>query len=142
MAEPENYIELRFTNAMLLDIFSRYASNSDMAEFVDENGSVYMRFRMVNGVLEPPKNCEEVLSMLYILFETNPHSPAGRVYAAHQTEILRETVFRLSVVLESFSDVRMTISYAVPDEKDPSNSRTTHTEFTLTRTKTTHSEIM
>ena len=41
-----------------MDIFSRYASNSDMAEFVDENGSVYMRFRMVNGVLEPPKNCE------------------------------------------------------------------------------------
>ena len=39
MAEDGNYIELRFTNAMMLDIFSRYASDSELAGFVAEDGS-------------------------------------------------------------------------------------------------------
>ena len=140
MAEDGNYIELRFTNAMMLDIFSRYASDSELAGFVAEDGSIFMRFEMINGVLEPPKNCEEVLSILYILFETNPQSPAGRVYSANRTDILRETVYRLSRVLDSFSDVRMTIHSVAPDENDPSAGKTTHTEFTLTRKRTTHSD--
>ena len=142
MAEVGNYIELKFTNAVMLDIFSRYAANSDLAEFVAEDGSIFMRFEMINGVFEPPKNCEEVLSILYILFETNPQSPAGRVYAANRTDILRETVYRLSRVLDSFSDVRMTIHSVTSDENDPSAGKTTHTEFTLTKTRSTHSETL
>ena len=50
MAEDGNYIELRFTNAMMLDIFSRYASDSELAGFVAEDGSIFMRFEMINGL--------------------------------------------------------------------------------------------
>lgn len=140
MAEHENYAELRFTNAVLLEIFGRYASNSELAEFVAEDGSIDIKFRMVNGILETPNSSEQVLSLMYALFESNPQSTIGRIYMSNQTDILRETVYRLSMVLDSFSDVKLTIHSSVPDKDDPAKSVETHTEMTLTRSKTTQSE--
>ncbi|WP_019678070.1 hypothetical protein [Ruminococcus flavefaciens] len=136
MTELENYAELKFTNAMLLDIFSRYATNFELAEFVADDGSVDMKFKMINGVMETPKSCEHVLSLMFALFESNPQSAVGRIYMAHQTEILREVVYRLSMVLESFSDIRLTVHSVAPDEDDPSKKRATHTEFKLIQNKT------
>lgn len=137
MAEHENYAELKFTNAVLLEIFGRYASNSELAEFVAEDGSIDMKFRMINGVLETPNSSEQVLSLMYALFESNPQSTIGRIYMTHQTDILRETVYRLSMVLDSFSDVKLTIHSSAPDKDDPTKSVDTHTEMTLTRSKKT-----
>lgn len=53
---------------------------------------------------------------------------------SHQTEILRETVYRLAQVMDSFSDVRLSMNVVKPDEKNPGKDITQHTEFTITRT--------
>jgi hypothetical protein len=142
MAELENYAELKFTNAVLIDIFSRYASNSDMAEFVAADGSIDMKFRMLNGVMETPKCCEQVLSLMYALFECNPQSAVGRIYHDHQTDILRETVYRLAMVLDSFSDVKLTIHSTAEDKNDPEKMISTHTEFTLKKSKTSETKVI
>ena len=137
MEELRNYLVLKFTNAVFIEIFGRYASNSEMAEFVAEDGSVSMTFRMVNGVLEAPTTCEQALSLMYVLFETNPDSAVGRVYRAHQREILRETLYRLTQVLDGFSDIRMTIHAEKRDDKSPSGIRTMHNDVTIKRTRST-----
>ncbi|MCR4795127.1 MULTISPECIES: hypothetical protein [Ruminococcus] len=142
MAELENYAELKFTNAVLIDIFSRYADNSEMAEFVAADGSIDMKFKMVNGVMETPKCCEQVLSLMYALFECNPQSTVGRIYHAHQVDILRETVYRLAMVLDSFSDVKLTIHATTADKNDPGKKVSTHTEFTLKKSKTTETKVI
>ena len=140
MDENRNYLIFKFTNAVFIEIFGRYAENSELAEFIAEDGSVTMEFRMVNGVLNTPKTTEQFLSLMYVLFETNPESPAGRVYMAHQLDILRETVYRLNNVLCGFSDIHMTIHFELPDKDDPDNPKVTHTEFTLTRTQVTEKD--
>jgi hypothetical protein len=137
MEELRNYLVLKFTNAVFIEIFGRYASNSEMAEFVAEDGSVSMTFRMVNGILDTPATCEETLSLMYVLFETNPDSAVGKVYRAHQREILRETLYRLSQVLDGFSDIRMIVHAEKPDEKAPDGIRTTHKDVTVSRTRST-----
>ena len=58
-----------------------------MAGFVGEDGVIRLRFRMTDS-FEPPKGCEQVLSLLYALLESNPELPLGKVYAEHQREIL------------------------------------------------------
>ncbi|MBP5432942.1 hypothetical protein [Ruminococcus sp.] len=137
MEELRNYLVLKFTNAVFIEIFGRYASNSEMAEFVAEDGSVSMTFRMVNGVLEAPTTCEQCLSLMYVLFETNPDSAVGRVYKAHQREILRETLYRLTQVLDGFSDIRMTIHAEKRDDKSPGGIRTTNNDVTIKRMRST-----
>ena len=119
MAENKDYCEIHFTNAIIIDIFSRYASNSAMAEIVAEDGSINLRFRMANGTLEAPDTCERVLSLIYALFECNPDSTIGSIYVENQKGILRETVYRLSDVLDSFSDVKLTIHTFCVDSNDP-----------------------
>lgn len=135
MDEFSNYLVFKFTNAVFIEIFSRYAANSEMAELIAEDGSVTMKFKMINGVLDTPKTTEQFLSLMYILFEANPKSPAGRIFTAHQQEILRETVFRLQQVIDGFSDIHMTIHSERPNKDDREKSDVTHTEFSLTRTK-------
>ena len=142
MAELENYAELKFTNAVLIDIFSRYASNSEMAEFVAEDGSIDMKFKMINGVMETPKCCEQVLSLMYALFECNPQSTIGRIYAAHKVDILRETVYRLAMLLDGFSDIKLTIHSTVQDKNDQTQKISTHTEFTLEKSRTTETKVI
>ena len=142
MAELENYAELKFTNAVLIDIFSRYASNSEMAEFVAEDGSIDMKFKMINGVMETPKCCEQVLSLMYALFECNPQSTIGRIYAAHKVDILRETVYRLTMLLDGFSDIKLTIHSTVQDKNDQTQKISTHTEFTLEKSRTTETKVI
>ena len=137
MEELRNYLVLKFTNAVFIEIFGRYATNSEMAEFVAEDGSVSMTFRMVNGVLEAPTTCEQCLSLMYVLFETNPDSAVGRVYRAHQREILRETLYRLTQVLDGFSDICMTIHAEKRDDKSSGGIRTTHNDVTIKRTRST-----
>ena len=141
MAELENYAELKFTNAVLIDIFSRYASNSEMAEFVADDGSIDMKFKMINGVMETPKCCEQVVSLMYALFECNPQSTIGRIYAAHKVDILRETVYRLAMLLDGFSDIRLTIHSTAQDKNDPTQMISTHTEFTLAKSRSTETKV-
>ena len=141
MAELENYAELKFTNAVLIDIFSRYASNSEMAEFVADDGSIDMKFKMINGVMETPKCCEQVVSLMYALFECNPQSTIGRIYAAHKVDILRETVYRLAMLLDGFSDIRLTIHSTAQDKNDPTQKISTHTEFTLAKSSSTETKV-
>ena len=73
---------------------------------------------------EAPNGCEQVLSLLYALLESNPGLPMGRIYCEHQCEILRETVYRLFMVIDGFSSVKLTVT----------NSSGV-TETTLTHTK-------
>jgi hypothetical protein len=124
MAEQNGCAELRFTNPILIDIFSHYAENSEMAAFISPSGEIDMRFRL-NDPTEPPKTCEQVLSLFYALLESNPESPAGRVFMRSQREILRETVYRLMQVIDGFGSVKVSLSTGQG-----------HTEFTITRTKT------
>ena len=56
MAEQENRVSIRFTNALFIEIFGRYASNSEMAEFIAPDGSVELDYLMINGVIDPPKS--------------------------------------------------------------------------------------
>lgn len=136
--EKNNYAEIHMTNAVLIDIFSRYADNSGLAEFVAPDGSINMKFR-VNTPVEPPTCCEHVLSLLFALFESNPETTVGKIYMSNQKEILRETVYRLAQVMDSFSDVRLSMHITRPDEKNPGEEVTQHTEFTITRTTSKNS---
>lgn len=131
--EKNNYAEIHMTNAVLIDIFSRYADNSVLAEFVAPDGSINMKFRL-NTPVEPPTCCEHVLSLLFALFESNPETSVGKIYMSNQKEILRETVYRLAQVMNSFSDVKLSMHVTKPDEKNPEEEVTQHTEFTITRT--------
>ncbi len=140
MAEQENRVSIRFTNALFIEIFGRYASNSEMAEFIAPDGSVELDCLMVNGVIDPPKSCEQMLSLMYALFETTPKSAIGRIFMANQLNILRETVYRLPAVLDGFSEVKMSIDVFAPSKDDPEKKVKTHTEFTMTKTKTTHTD--
>lgn len=139
MPELKNYAEIKFTNAVLIGIFNNYAENSDMAEFVSADGSIDLKFK-VNLPVEPPASCEQVLSLMFALFESNPDTTIGRIYMANQREILRETMYQLAMVLDSFSDVKLTLHTAVPDKNDPDKAIESHTEFTLTRTRSTKTE--
>lgn len=130
----KNYAEIHMTNAVLIDIFSRYADNSAMAELVSTDGSIDLKF-VLNTPAEPPTCCEHVLSLLFALFESNPETPIGKIYMANQKEILRETIYRLSQVMDSFSDVKLSMHITKPDEQNPGSEVTQHTEFTITRTK-------
>ncbi len=120
MAVQKGYCEIQFTNAVIIDIFSRYATNSEMAEFVADDGFIKMRFRMENGDIEAPENCEQTLGLMFALFESNPQSTIGRIYTENQQAILREIVYTLSKVLDSFSDVTLTIHRFKSDSSDPS----------------------
>ncbi len=133
--EMKNYAEIRMTNAAIIDIFSHYADNSALAEIVSEDGSINLKFKL-NSIVEPPTCCEHVLSLLFALFESNPESSIGKIYIANQTEILRETVYRLAQVMDSFSDVKISMHLTKPNEKNPDAEITQHTEFTITRSTT------
>lgn len=139
MDKLKNYAHIRFTNAVLIDIFSHYADNSAMAEFVSADGSVDIRFRIAPPV-DPPKTAEQVLSLMFALFESNAVSSMGRAYMAHQREILREVMLRLSHVLDSFSDIKMSIHTSLPVAEGSDKEIESHTEFTFSRNKTSHSE--
>lgn len=115
--------EMRFINPILIDIFSHYADNSTMAGFVGEDGTISLKFR-TEEEFEAPKGCEQVLSLLYALLESNPGLPMGRIYCEHQCEILRETVYRLFMVIDGFSSVKLTVT-----------NGSGVTETTLTHTK-------
>ena len=137
--EMKNYAEINMTNAILIDIFSRYADNSAMKEFVSADGSIKLRFRL-NDNVEPPTCCEHVLSLIFALFESNPESSMGRIYMANQKEILREVVYRLAQVLDSFSNVKLSMHQMKKDEKNPEAEISQHTEFTITRSTTKSSK--
>ena len=139
MAELRNYAEIRFINAVLIDIFSHYADNSAMAEIVAPDGTVHMKFR-VKPPVDPPRDTEQLLSLIFALLESNGESPMGKVYIEHQREILRETIYRLSHVIDSFSDVKMSVYTSVPSADGSGREVESHTEFTLTRRSNSHTE--
>lgn len=128
----KNYAEIKFTNAVLIDIFSHYADNSAMAGIVSPDGTFRMKFRGTPPV-DPPKDTEQLLSLIFALLESNAESALGRVYMSHQRDILRETIYRLSHVIDSFSDVKMSIHTSVPVSEGSDKEISSHSEFTLTR---------
>lgn len=133
----KNYAEINFTNAVLIDIFSHYADNSAMAEIVGTDGAIHMKFR-VKPPVDLPRNTLQLLSLMFALFESNGESPMGRAYMANQRDILRETMYRLSHVIDSFSDVKMSIHTAVPVGDGSGREAESYTEFTLTRSSHTN----
>ena len=140
MDELKNYADIKFTNAVLIDIFSHYADNSAMAEIVAEDGTVHLRFR-VKPPVDPPRNPQQLLSLMFALFESNAESAVGQAYMSHQREILRETMYRLCHVIDSFSDVKMSIHTSVPVGDGSGRVADSHTEFTLTRSSHTDKNI-
>ncbi len=140
MSELKNYAELKFSNPIILDVFGTYMPNSLLATIVSQSGEINLKFKLASP-LEPPKNCEQVVSLLFALLESNAQSPLGQAYAAKRTEILRDTVFRLSQILEGFSTVKLVLHIT---EKSPANPETEvakHTEFTLNRKKSSTTSI-
>lgn len=125
---------MHMTNAALIDIFSKYADNTVMTEFVSADGSIDLKFS-INSPIEPPNCCEHILSLLFVLLENNPETPIGKIYMANQIEILRDTVSRLAQVIDSFSNIKLSVHIAKHDEKNPDTEVFQHTEFKITRTK-------
>lgn len=130
----KNYAEMTFSNPVLIDIFEHYMENSVLASFVSEKGEIHMRFK-VNPPVEPPKSCEQVLSLLFALLESNTGSKVGKAYEVRKNEIMRETIFRLSHVLDGFGDAKITIHTTEKSADNPDVAVTKHTEFTLSRKK-------
>lgn len=137
MEKLKNYAELTFCNPILLDVFGHYMENSVLATFVSQTGEINLKFRL-NPPVEPPKNCEQVLSLLFALLESNPQSIAGQAYASQKLDILRETVFRLSQVLDGFGNVKLTLHTTEKSRENPCSEVTKHTVFTLNRTKSSN----
>lgn len=136
MSELKNYAEIKFVNPVLIDILQHYAENNVLATFVSESGEISMKFRLTEPQQEAPKSCEQVLSLLFALLESNSESPVGKIYEQYKTEILRETVLRLSHVLDGFGTVKISMNTSVKIPGKSDQTVTKHTEFTLNRTKT------
>lgn len=134
MAESFNYAEIRFTNPILIDIFSRYADNSVMAELISESGEFVLKFKAYVES-EPPKCCEHVLSLFFALIESNPQSQIGRIYMENKVSILSETIFRLAQVLDGFSYVKLAAESMVPDKNSPTGYSSIRSETVLTHSK-------
>lgn len=132
MKALKNYAEISFSNPILIDIFSHYMKNSVLASFVSDSGKISLTFK-VNPPVETPKNCEQVLGLLYALLESNGDTAAGQAYNEHMTDILRETLYRLTLVLDGFTDVRMSIHTTEGADGAEDKEITRHTEFTLSR---------
>lgn len=136
MSELKNYAELSFINPILIDVLGHHISNSVLASFVSEKGVVRLKFRITPGTVAPT-NCEQVISLLFALIESNPESPLGAAYAEKRADILSETVLRLSHVLDGFGKVKIDLHTTEKSPAAPYTEVQKHTEFTLEREKTT-----
>lgn len=141
MEELKNYAELSFSNPILLDVFGSYMENSVLASFVTQTGMINLKFK-VNPPVEPPKNCEQILSLLFALLESNSEvNMVGKAYSAKRLEIMRDTILRLSQILDGFVNVKLILHTT---EQSPDNSEseiTKHTEFTFDRAKSSNTVI-
>lgn len=117
MPEMKNYTEIHTTNAVLIDILSRYADNSSLAEIVAADGSINLKLS-VEPTIEIPADCEQALSFMFTAFEQNPDSSIGKIYLANKNSILHDTVFGLSKLMNGFSNLKITIHTTLPDEKN------------------------
>lgn len=136
MEELKNYTEIHTTNAVLIDILSRYAENSSLAEFVAEDGSINLKLNLTPPV-DVPSDCEQAISFMFNVIEQNPDTTIGKIYLANQKDILRDLVCELSRLMDGFSNIKITIHTTLPDEKNPEAEVSQHTEFTLSRSKST-----
>lgn len=139
MAEMKNYTEIYTTNAVLIDILSRYADNSTLAGIVADDGSISLKLSL-NPPVEIPADCEQAISFMFTAFEQNPDSVIGKIYFANQKEILHDVIFKLSKFMDGFSNMKIIIHTTIPDEKNPEAEISKHTEFTLSRSKSTMTE--
>lgn len=128
--------EIHTTNAVLIDILSRYAENSALAEFVAEDGSINLKLSLTQPV-DIPSDCEQAISFMFNVIEQNPDTTIGKIYLANQKDILRDVVCGLSKFMDGFSNMKITIHTTLPDEKNPEAEVSQHTEFTLSRSKST-----
>lgn len=126
--KSENFAVMEFVNPVIIDIFSHYCGNSALADIVSPDGNIKMRFHVSPDIITPT-SAEQVLSLMYALLESNPDSPAGKVYVSHMTDILRETVYRLGQVIDAFRNVKMSV-----DTFDAQTNTRKHTEFSLSKT--------
>lgn len=136
MEELKNYTEIHTTNAVLIDILSRYAENSALAEFVAEDGSINLKLNLTTPV-DVPSDCEQAISFMFNVIEQNPDTTIGKIYLANQKDILRDLVCELSRLMDGFSNIKITIHTTLPDEKNPEAEVSQHTEFTLSKSKST-----
>lgn len=138
MSEPKNYAELSFVNPIFLDILSHYVRNSVLAKIVTSDGVIKLKLE-TDPSTPVPKNCEDVLTLLFMLFEYDEETEIGRVYAANKLDIMSETIIRLSQVLDGFRDVHLILHTMEASPDDPYTEVTRHTEFTLNKTRKTDS---
>ncbi|MBQ8297085.1 MAG: hypothetical protein IJX77_04810 [Ruminococcus sp.] len=134
MDEMKNYTEFSFSNPILIDVFGNYMENAMLASFVSHNGTISLKLE-VTPPAAPPKNCEDVLSLLFNMLESSEDTAVGQAYSAKKTEIMRETLLRLSQVLDGFSDVNLVLHTTEQSPENPDEKITKHTEFKLHRTK-------
>ena len=136
MDELRNYTEIHTTNAVFIDILSRYAENSALAEFVAEDGSINLKLSLTPPV-DIPSDCEQTISFMFTVIEQNPDTTIGKIYLANQKDILRDVVCELSKLMNGFSNMKIIIHTILPDENNPEAEVSKHTEFTLSRSRST-----
>lgn len=98
-----NYAEIRFENQAFAEILH-----------VAEYGKYNLKLESSDPI-ESPKSTVDVLSMVFILLEKNPETPAGRVYMGNQAEILHRTMINLSEVINSFRDIEVAVTTVTED---------------------------
>ena len=132
MADMENYAKIEFTNSVLADIFGKYSDSDALSSIVGDNGTITVKLE-ANSDTETPQTCEQVLSLMYSLFEINPETPLGKIYMAHQKDILSETIYQLPDVIESFGNIVVEVNTV--EEISEGNKNTKNTVTTIKRTK-------
>ena len=133
MSELKNYAEISFSNPIFIDILERHISNSVLAEIIDTQGKINLKLPIIEKPL-PPKTCEDIIGLIYKLFETNTDTDIGAAYAEKKCEILSDTIFELSKLIDGFTTVSVTLDVTVKSEDNPDETINTHTEFTLNKT--------
>lgn len=74
---------------------------------------------------------------MFTVIEQNPDTTIGKIYLANQKDILRDVVCELSKLMNGFSNMKIIIHTILPDENNPEAEVSKHTEFTLSRSRST-----
>lgn len=119
----KNYVEIKFENEILADILH-----------ISDFGKYSLKLDSVTPA-QSPRNVVDVLSMLFLLLEKNPDTPAGRVYMGNQQEILHRTMLSLSEVINSFGNIEVTVTTTSEDDEGNLIEKKAVTNITVSETE-------
>jgi hypothetical protein len=133
--DGNNYANLVFSNPVLIDIFSHHIENSVLASFIDKSGNFRMKFGISSPTEKLPATCEEILSLLFLLLESDKDGVVGKAYAEKRAEIMYETLLHLKKAIDGFTNAKLIIHTTEPSPDTPDVNVEKHTEIVIERKK-------